>query len=153
MSVEICESFVSFYATTDQTATGISNQIVEITQNNGLSLEKCRGQGYDGARTMSGIYTGVQKRIKTLQSKAIYVHCAAHNLNLVINDAVCAVRETASFFTVLQGVYTFFGHSIRRWDLLSSFTGESEVKLKRLNSTRWAGRISSVLAAKFVLWI
>ena len=63
---------------------------------------------------MSGIYTGVQKRIKTLQPKAIYVHCAAHNLNLVINDAVCAVREIASFFTILQDVYTFFGHSIRR---------------------------------------
>ena len=54
------------------------------------------------------IYTGVQKSIKALQPKATYVHCAAHNLNLVINDAVCAVRESASFVTVLQDVYTFF---------------------------------------------
>jgi len=95
---------------------------------------------------MSGIYSGVQKRILAIQPKAVYVHCAAHNLNLVINDAVCKVQETASFFTTLEDLYVFFGHSIRRWDLLKSFTSESEVKLKRLNPTRWAGRLASVMS-------
>jgi len=97
---------------------------------------------------MSGIYSGVQKRILAIQPKAVYVHCAAHNLNLVINYAVCKVQETASFFTTLEDLYVFFGHSIRRWDLLKSFTSESEVKLKRLNPTRWAGRLASVMAVK-----
>jgi len=139
---------LGFYANTDQSAAGISHQIVEIAESKGLSLGKCRGQGYDGARTMSGIYSGVQKRILAIQPKAVYVHCAAHNLNLVINDAVCKVQETASFFTTLEDLYVFFGHSIRRWDLLKSFTSESEVKLKRLNPTRWAGRLASVMAVK-----
>ena len=47
----------------DQTAAEIYNQIIEVTESKGLSLSKCWGQGYDGARTMSGIYTGVQKRL------------------------------------------------------------------------------------------
>jgi len=37
-----------------------------------------------------------------------YVHCAAHNLNLVINDAVGSVSETIKFFTILQDIYKFF---------------------------------------------
>jgi hypothetical protein len=148
IAIEICESFLGFYANTDQSAAGISRQIVEITESKGLSLDKCRGQGYDGARTMSGIYSGVQKRIQAIQPKTVYVHCAAHNLNLVINDAVSKNQEMASFFTTLEELYVFFGHSIRRWDLLTSFTGESEVTLKRLNPTRWAGRLVSVMAMK-----
>ena len=34
---------------------------------------------------MSGIYTGVQSRLKEIAPNAFYVHCAAHNLNLVVN--------------------------------------------------------------------
>jgi hypothetical protein len=74
--------------------------------------------------------------------------CTAHNLNLVVNDAINGVQEAQAFFTILQEIYVFFGHSIRRWDLLSSITGESEVTLKKLNPTRWAGRLMSVMGMK-----
>ncbi|XP_050516311.1 uncharacterized protein LOC126891168 [Diabrotica virgifera virgifera] len=37
-------------------------------------------------------------------------------------------------------------HNIKRWDILSSLTGESEVTLKKLNPTRWASRHDSILA-------
>lgn len=147
-SVDICESFLGFYACADQTAGGLSEQIVSTVQGKGLSFSKCRGQGYDGARTMSGIYNGVQKRIMDIQPKAKYVHCAAHNLNLVVNDAINGVQEAQAFFTILQELYTFFGHSIRRWDLLSSVTGESQITLKKLNPTRWAGRLMSIMGIK-----
>lgn len=75
-SVEICESFLGFYACVDQTAAGLSDQIVSIVQEKGLSFDKCRGQGYDGTRTMSGVYNGVQKKIMAIQPKATYVHCS-----------------------------------------------------------------------------
>ena len=147
-SIEICESFLGFYACGDQTAVGLSTQIVSIVQAKGLSFDKCRGQGYDGARTMSGVYNGVQKKITDIQPNATYVHCTAHNLNLVVNDAINGVQEAQAFFTILQEIYVFFGHSIRRWDLLSSITGESEITLKKLNPTRWAGRLMSVMGIK-----
>ena len=97
---------------------------------------------------MSGSYGGVQRFINDKQPLAVYVHCAAHNLNLVVNHAVSAVRNAQTFFTTLQELYVFFGHSIRRWDLLSSITGESQVTLKKLNPTRWAGRLSSLMGIK-----
>jgi hypothetical protein len=50
---------------------------------------------------MSGIYNGVQKLVQDKQPLAVYVHCAAHNLNLVLNDAVSAVLEAQTFFATL----------------------------------------------------
>lgn len=147
-SLHIEECFLGFYNVKDQTAAGISTDIVNIIKNCGLNIAKCRGQGYDGASTMSGIYTGVQSRIKQLEENAIYVHCAAHNLNLVVNDAMSGVTEVRDFFTTLQELYVYFGISINRWDILSSITNESETTLKRLNPTRWAGRLLSCMAIK-----
>lgn len=72
------------------------------------------GQGYDGASVMSGVYSGVQKHIKDLQPNAQYVHCATHNLNLVINDAVSSCVEIQVFFATLKNLYNFFGNSIKR---------------------------------------
>ena len=47
--------------------------------------------------TVCGSYGGVQKFIHDKQHLAVYVHCAAHNLNLVVNDAVSAVRNAQGF--------------------------------------------------------
>ena len=77
----------------------------------------------------------------------VYVHCAAHNLNLVLN-VVNGVPEVGNFFTILQDVYRFLGLNINRWDMLSSLTGESRVTLKKLNPTRWAEQVQSLLGMK-----
>jgi len=53
---------------------------------------------------MSGAYGGVQKFIHEKQPLAFYVHCAAHNLNLVVNDAVSGVCEVQDCFSTVQHV-------------------------------------------------
>jgi hypothetical protein len=58
------------------------NLTICILKEFNLDLNKCRGQGYDGAAVMSGISSGVQKRISDIIPRASYVHCSAHNLNL-----------------------------------------------------------------------
>jgi len=65
-------------------AADITNQIIEIAESKGLSFTQCRGQGYDGASTMSGVVGGVQKLIQDKQPPAVYVYCPAHNLNLFV---------------------------------------------------------------------
>ena len=53
-----------------------------------LNIQDIVAQCYDGAANMSGIiYKGLATRIKNDNSKAIYVHCNAHILNLVLVDA------------------------------------------------------------------
>ncbi len=63
----------------------------------GLSLNNLRGQGYDGASTMSGEKSGVQKKIREKQPKAIYTHCAGHSFNLAISSSCTLphISETA----------------------------------------------------------
>ena len=68
--ISITESFLGFFWTHDQCAEGLSNQILQILQEKGISLKNCRGQGYDGASVMSGVYGGVQKRISDAQPSA-----------------------------------------------------------------------------------
>lgn len=89
---------------------------------------------------MSGMYNGLQKRIKDIEPSAAYVHCSAHNLNLVVNDAVKEITEMEIFFDVVQRVFVFFGHSIVRWRILSYLIKESNSQngllIKKLNPTR-----------------
>lgn len=51
----------------------------------------------------------MQKKNLKKTTKATYtcIHFAAHNLNLVLNDAAGAVKEASVFFMVLQELYTF----------------------------------------------
>jgi len=61
---------------------------------------------------------------------------------------LCLEYAKCRIFSTVQAMYAFFGHSIRRWDLMASITGESAVTLKKLNPTRWAGRLLSLMGIK-----
>ena len=39
---------------------------------------------------------------------AYYVHCASHNLNLVVKDAMEAVTEPRQFYDTFESAYDFF---------------------------------------------
>lgn len=87
-------------------------------------------------------------KIMNVQPNAEYVHCANHNLNLVMNDVIHGSSEISRLFDTLQNIYIFYGLSIQRWDISEFFTPESETKLKKLNLTRWSGRILLITAVK-----
>ena len=113
--LQVNESFLGFVTVVDQSASDICDTIMKkCIVDNKLEMTKLRGQGYDGAACMSGIYTGVQARILAVEPKAVYIHCAAHNLNLVLNDAVSHVTEVSNFFAVVEQIYVLFGQSISR---------------------------------------
>jgi hypothetical protein len=58
---DIREEFVAFIQLSRVRATDIANAIISTVEELGLSLQDLRGQGYDGASTMSGEKSGVQK--------------------------------------------------------------------------------------------
>jgi len=104
-------------------------------------LSKLHDQGYDGAVNMSGVYSGAHARLKSKQKLATYIHCALHNLNLVLNDAMNSSTEVKTFFGLVEKIYTFFSNSIKRWQLLlSSESSDISITLKRLCTTRWSSR-------------
>uniref|UniRef100_H3A5Y3 DUF4371 domain-containing protein n=1 Tax=Latimeria chalumnae TaxID=7897 RepID=H3A5Y3_LATCH len=137
----------SFQEICDQSTSGLEKKIISCIEQKGLDISKCRGQGYDGASNMSGVYSGVQARISKKELHAEYVHCAAHNLNLTLNDSVRGIPKVKHYYDVIERLYTFFSHSIKRWAII--FIRFYNITLKRLCPTRWSSRYESLLALRF----
>lgn len=57
-------------------------------------------QTYDGAAVMSGAVGGVQAHFQKKHPEAIYVHCYAHELNLVLCYTCKAVSEAMAYWKV-----------------------------------------------------
>ncbi|XP_060846286.1 zinc finger MYM-type protein 1-like, partial [Rhopalosiphum padi] len=151
-TVCIKESFLGFYAIDHHGAKDYTNLIINVLSQLGLDISKCRGQGYDGAAVMSGIYSGVQKRIQDIVPNAHFVHCCAHNLNLVICDSAKSSDTVRRFFITVQAVFNFFSSSAPRWALLA-LGEENTLKvhktvLKKVCATRWEARHQAIFALK-----
>ena len=67
-----------------ETCTGVAicNQIVQAVANLGLDPEMCRAQTYDGAGNIVGSQNGCAKHFQEVSPRAVYFHCASHELNL-----------------------------------------------------------------------
>lgn len=55
VGLRVVESFLGFKQMMEQSAKDFEIEILQFLENNNISLDKCRGQGYDGAANMSGI--------------------------------------------------------------------------------------------------
>ena len=109
----IREEFIAFIKLGRVRAVDISDAIIKSLENIGLSLSNLRGQGYDGASTMSGARVGVQARICEKQPKAIYTHCAGHSLNLAIGNS-CLVPAIRNCIDRVKGVTLWVKKSAKR---------------------------------------
>ena len=148
-NVTIKETFLGFITVTDGMAAGLVETTCKYIEDIGIEIEKLRGQAFDGASVMSDAHNGVQKLMKDRSSKPVpFVHCAAHNLNLVVNYAVNSVVENDNFFGVIQSIYVFFSSSINRSRDLQFLAVDSSLSLKKLCATRWSSRVDSVRAVR-----
>ncbi|KAG8177468.1 hypothetical protein JTE90_008652 [Oedothorax gibbosus] len=91
---------------------------------------------------MSGVYIGVQARIKELNPLAEYAPCSAHSLNLIGSCAAESCTEGISFFGWLQSFFNFFSASTQRWAILQT---NCTHKLQSLSKTRWSTRYDRVV--------
>jgi hypothetical protein len=65
----------------------------------------------DRASVMSGCHAGVHVHLRKLMPKAVYVHCSAHRLNLVIGDTCKVVCYMSDYFSIVLTIYSFFTES------------------------------------------
>lgn len=96
--------------------------------------EKLVAQSYDGAATMAGNINGVQALIKTTHPHALFIHCYAHVLNLVLSHTVNSIRECKIFFSTLGGIAAYFSRSPKRAKFLDNFL---QRRLPSVCPTRW----------------
>ena len=82
--LEVLEAFTSFIEVEESFAMGLHKLITNSIEQKELDVKNRCGQGYDGVTVMSGKYLGLLKKIQDVAPHASYVHCASHNLNLML---------------------------------------------------------------------
>ena len=124
-------------------------QITLLLKSSHLVLvDNCFSQCYDGASVMSGYNAGVQALIQAQCPQAVYVHCYAHCLNLVLIDVVKRLPVASNFFALMEAVYVFLSSSEAHKIFLSSqqSQGGREIRLRKQSDTRWSCRHESIEA-------
>ena len=93
------EHFISFEELIGAGAEDYFNVLTQKLEELALDITNCRGQAYDGASSMAGRLSGLQRKVKEIAGEtAILVHCCAHTLNLILCDvAMNSSNETSCF--------------------------------------------------------
>lgn len=79
----------------------------------GLSMTQVRGQGYDGASNMRGEFNGLRALVLKENSSAYYVHCFAHQLQLVIVAVAKKNDDISDFFDMISLLINVAGASCK----------------------------------------
>uniref|UniRef100_H3ADY7 TTF-type domain-containing protein n=1 Tax=Latimeria chalumnae TaxID=7897 RepID=H3ADY7_LATCH len=122
---KIVERFYGFTLLKGSCAESIATVLLD--QLNIVFPEHCEKQNYDGASVMRGESGGVQRKVRDRYPNAHYVHCYAHQLNLIMDD--------------LSGFPAFFSHSPKRTQVLEDIVAR---RLPRGAATRWNFNIRTV---------
>lgn len=142
------ERFLGFVSAASCNAESLTKYLVETVDRSGLSMKQCVAQAYDGASVMSGACTGVQARILEYAPMAVYIHCMAHRLNLVLVDVCKNVQCAAEFFVLLEAVYVFMSSGVSHPVFIKTqkklYPNRRPLELKRLIETRWSCRYESI---------
>lgn len=142
---QLKECFIEFINVTDSTGEGITDSIKQELEKLQLNIMDMRAQGYDKGSNMEGKHKGVQKRIRDLNSLAVYIPCTNHTLNLSLNDIASASGEISGFFSMVQQFFVFFSSSTNRWDILTQHCVlPTDLTPKALSTTRWSARFNAV---------
>jgi len=117
----------------------LSQEIFNIVNNNNLDIQKCIAQCYDGALVMSGVFSGVQKRVADTVSHAVYIHCHAHRLNLCLIQTIQNNTVVVNFFDTVQSLYKYLMNGHTRYELfIQNDKKLQDIHLERLVETRWS---------------
>ena len=171
------ERHVGLFHVSSTSADELLRVLVKALESNDLELNRIVGQCYDGASNMSGAFNGLQQRLREAgATRAIYVHCYAHRLNLVIVDTAKAIPEVSKFFGVVQALSVLIGASAKRQHIFTeaqkqefepiinadedfedgdapASTSMSEkrqqiLKLQQIGVTRWSCRVMALRAIR-----
>lgn len=98
--LEMKERFIGFVNVSySQTSNALFSSIIDLLNLYNLNNIPIIGQSFDGANIMSGQKGGVQTKHKQNYPYAIYIHCMAHKLILVIVDT-CEYSKAILLFII-----------------------------------------------------
>lgn len=102
------ERFLGFFdVSRDRSASFLSEFVIKFVKDWDCG-DKIVAQTYDGASVMSGALRGTQKLVRDVFPRAVFIHCCAHVLNLVLSQSTMNIKECNLFFAGLSSVSIFF---------------------------------------------
>jgi hypothetical protein len=113
-----CEYFIGVVHVDDTTSLSLNNAIEALLISHGLTMTQIRGQGYDGASNMKGDIKGLKTLIMKESPYAYYIHCFAHQLQLVLVAIVKGNTDCSTFFDQISILLNIVGVSYKRHDML-----------------------------------
>lgn len=140
---EVSEEFLGLYETSGTEANILFQIVKDILIRFELPFDDLRGQCFDGASNMSGKLNGLQKLIRDEQPKAIYVHCAAHSLNLSVEDSLRDLSMMRDIMHLAKDLINTVRESPKRSNLFKDIS-QGSTGLRPLCPTRWTMRASSM---------
>lgn len=162
----VVERFLGLVHVKSTTSLALKEGIEYIFSKHGLSISSLRGQGYDGASNMRGEFNGLKSLILAENSSAYYVHCFAHQLQLILVAVVQNHPTLGTFFDYIRVLTNIVGGSSKRRDILREkqlekvvtgiASGEistghglnQEQTLKRPGDTRWSSHYGTIVSLK-----
>ncbi|KAL4098838.1 hypothetical protein QTP88_023358 [Uroleucon formosanum] len=134
---ELIERFLGFHnVSEDPTAQGLFNLVNSVLHEFDTE-NKLVGQCYDGACVMSGHLTGLQVRVKEVAPNALFTHCLAHRLNLVLQHGCSINAKCRIFFANLTSIAAYFHNSTSRTNFVDTIVGK---RIPQFVQTRWSSR-------------
>ncbi|KAI3727780.1 hypothetical protein L6452_16400 [Arctium lappa] len=156
------EIFIGVVHVMDTSALSLKSALDALFAKHRLSFTKVRGQGYDGASNMSGKFNGLKALILNDNESAFYIHCFAHQIQLVVVAVAKKHDGVKDFFDLLALVVTVVNSSCKRKDMLREIhkdriqeeigndeieTGKGlnqEISLVRAGDTRWNSHLKTI---------
>jgi hypothetical protein len=115
---EVVERFLALQHVKDTTSEALKDALFSILDRHMLSISRLRGQGYDGASNMRGEFNGLQRKILDENPYALYVHCYAHRLQLVVVSVTSSCSSIHDFFEYISLIVNTTSASCKRMDAL-----------------------------------
>ncbi|XP_076035906.1 uncharacterized protein LOC143021925 isoform X3 [Oratosquilla oratoria] len=114
---DIKEVFIGFDILKDRTVGSVTECIFSNLDKYNCG-EKLVAQTYDGAVIMASHLNGVQLKVREKSPAALFTHCYAHELNVVLSQSAKFIPECTSFFMTTEALASFFNHSTKPMQFL-----------------------------------
>lgn len=121
------ERFLGLKCVPDTSSSSLKEALDGMFARYGLSMSRLRGQGYDGASNMRGEFHGLQRKILDENPYAFYVHCFAHQLQLVVVSVAKCSSSVFDFFNITSLIVNTANASCKRKDQLAQHHHENIV--------------------------
>lgn len=142
---EVEERFLGFLdCSSARDASSITNLIRKIIEQYKIGHLPIIAQSHDGASVMSGRHQGVQSKIREKHPQAVYIHCLAHRINLVVMDTCGGIPSPSAvgFFNAVESLYHHFAKPSNHHLLLQvrEALHLKNWEITSLSTTRWSCR-------------